>query len=138
MKDWILVHLTISNRHEKYLRDILIKNLTDEKVTVLTVVDLYWTFKCLCQKHQKETADTCVISRRWLALPPSPSRSAFLYHRPLFLLRWRCDGLTKLEILKWEFYSSNSAFLSSLVDKLWMQTWLIVRVCGKTIPMTCI
>lgn len=44
MKDWILVHLTISSRHEKYRRDILLKNLTDEKVTVLIVANSYWTF----------------------------------------------------------------------------------------------
>lgn len=47
MKDWILVHLTVSGRHEKYRRDILFKNLTDEKVTVFIVVNSDWTFTCL-------------------------------------------------------------------------------------------
>lgn len=77
MKDWILVHLTISSRHEKYRRDILYKNLTDESLCFDCCEFLLDLYVFTYQKHQKEAADVCVISRR----KQTPPQIAFLHSR---------------------------------------------------------
>lgn len=71
VKDWILVHWAISSKYEKYHRDILLKSLVDEKVAVW-LLSSYWTFThFLYRKHQKETADVWVLSKRKHTPPPS-------------------------------------------------------------------
>lgn len=124
MKDWILVYWTISSRYEKYHRDILLKNLVDEKVAVLIVeflLDLYvsetskgdsW---CLGTLERKTRTSVCLSVQEISAL-----------------LQGRC-WLSETGNLK--SFAIASVPISPLTDEPWMQTTLIIHVSGRTVPM---
>lgn len=103
VKGWILVHWTISSRYEKYHRDILLKNLVDEKVAVLIVeflLDLY-----MSETSKGDSWCLGSLERKTRTTP----QSALLHRRALFFYRGGV-GWVKLEILK--FCYSISACLS--------------------------